>query len=64
MLGIGEILLVVSIVVLVIGIPYFPLLGKNLGKSFHTFKKALKGEEDPDVRDVTPPKKTPPEEKR
>jgi sec-independent protein translocase protein TatA len=46
-LGFGEILLILLIVVLIFGTSRIPELGRGLGEGIKNFKKAVKGEEDP-----------------
>jgi sec-independent protein translocase protein TatA len=46
-LGMGEILLILFIVVLIFGTSRIPELGRGLGEGIKNFKKAIKGEEEP-----------------
>lgn len=49
-LGMGEILLILLIVVLVFGTSRIPELGRGLGEGIKNFKKAVKGEEEPEKK--------------
>jgi sec-independent protein translocase protein TatA len=51
-LGFGEILLILLIVILIFGTSRIPELGRGLGEGIKNFKRAIKGEEEPQ-----PPKK-------
>lgn len=46
-LGMGEIMLILLIVVLIFGTSRIPELGRGLGEGIKNFKKAVKGEEEP-----------------
>jgi len=46
-LGFGEILLILFVVVLIFGTSRIPELGRGLGEGIKNFKKAVKGEEEP-----------------
>jgi sec-independent protein translocase protein TatA len=47
-LGFGEIMLILLILVLIFGTRRIPELGKGLGEGIKNFKKAIKGDEEPD----------------
>jgi sec-independent protein translocase protein TatA len=49
-LGFGEILLILLIVVLIFGTSRIPELGRGLGEGIKNFKKAVKGEEEPEKK--------------
>ena len=46
-LGFGEILLILFVVVLIFGTSRIPELGRGLGEGIKNFKKAVKGDEEP-----------------
>ena len=52
MLGTGELIIVLVIVVLVFGVGKIPQLGEAIGKGIKNFKKATES----DAIDVTPPR--------
>lgn len=58
MLGTGEMIIVLVVVVLVFGVSKIPQLGEAIGKGIKNFKKSMAEE----PIDVTP--KLPPEEKK
>ena len=55
MMGMGEVLLVVSVVVLIFGAKRIPQIGSSLGSSIKNFKKGLGSGDDDDnpSRDVS-----------
>lgn len=57
MLGTGELIVVLIVVLLVFGANKIPALGDGLGKAIRNFKKSVN--EDPAI-DVTPKKPAPP----
>jgi sec-independent protein translocase protein TatA len=53
-LGTGELLIILFVILLIFGAPRLPQIGDALGRSILNFRKALKGQNE---IDVTPKKK-------
>jgi len=52
-LGFGEIMVILLIVILIFGTRRIPELGKGLGEGIKNFKKAIKGDEEPEAKEKT-----------
>jgi len=51
-LGLPELLLILLLAVLIFGASRLPDIGKGLGKGISNFKKSVKGEDEPDTKQI------------
>jgi sec-independent protein translocase protein TatA len=52
MIGTGELIVILGVVTLLFGGKKIPEFAKNLGKGVREFKKAVQGEEEPEITPV------------